>query len=203
VRTGRRTAFGGIAERLRMRPPDTAFERGVRRFGYLLSEAMLVLVLLIFGVNTYFHKPVPIRCSFSIAHGGGPDAAVAAGHHQRQPVPRRPDHGQGGRHRGAPGIHREPGQHGRALHRQDRHLTEGTCNWPRPSIPRGRLRGCHLAVLPHARLQTGLANPLGCGHLRPRGLDVAAVSKIDEIPYDFVRKSLSVIVRQGADGPSP
>jgi hypothetical protein len=34
VYTGRATAFGAIAERLRLRPPETAFEQGVRRFGY-------------------------------------------------------------------------------------------------------------------------------------------------------------------------
>ncbi|MDZ7393314.1 MAG: cation-transporting P-type ATPase, partial [candidate division KSB1 bacterium] len=33
VQTGRATVFGQVAERLRLRPPETEFERGVRRFG--------------------------------------------------------------------------------------------------------------------------------------------------------------------------
>jgi Mg2+-importing ATPase len=37
VRTGRRTEFGAIAARLRSRPEETDFARGVRQFGYLLS----------------------------------------------------------------------------------------------------------------------------------------------------------------------
>ncbi len=38
VQTGTATAFGQIAERLELRPPETEFERGIRRFGYLLTE---------------------------------------------------------------------------------------------------------------------------------------------------------------------
>jgi Mg2+-importing ATPase len=34
VHTGKETEFGKVSERLRLRPPETEFERGVRRFGY-------------------------------------------------------------------------------------------------------------------------------------------------------------------------
>lgn len=51
VHTGRATEFGQIAERLRLRPPQTEFEHGVRRFGALLLEITLVLVINIFAVN--------------------------------------------------------------------------------------------------------------------------------------------------------
>src|SRR4029077_2773024 len=36
VRTGSATEFGAIAHRLTLRPPETEFDRGIRRFGYLL-----------------------------------------------------------------------------------------------------------------------------------------------------------------------
>jgi len=45
VQTGKATAFGHIAEKLALRPPETDFERGIRRLGYLLTEVMLLLVL--------------------------------------------------------------------------------------------------------------------------------------------------------------
>ncbi|HMM70711.1 MAG TPA: cation-transporting P-type ATPase, partial [Rhodocyclaceae bacterium] len=35
IETGERTQFGRIAQRLNLRPPETEFERGIRRFGYL------------------------------------------------------------------------------------------------------------------------------------------------------------------------
>ena len=67
VQTGKATAFGQIAERLSLRPPETEFERGVRRFGYLLTEVMLILVLIVFAINVFFHKPVLDSLLFSVA----------------------------------------------------------------------------------------------------------------------------------------
>ena len=40
VKTGSSTEFGAIAHRLMLRPPETEFDRGIRRFGYLLTSAM-------------------------------------------------------------------------------------------------------------------------------------------------------------------
>jgi Mg2+-importing ATPase len=50
----------------------------------------------------------------------------------------------------------------------------------------------------NATLQSGMANPLDEGIAASRNPedDLAAYEKIDEIPYDFTRKRLSVIVRQ-------
>ncbi len=56
VETGRRTAFGAIAARLRARPPETDFARGVRQFGYLLIRAMVVIVLFVLTVNLLLHR---------------------------------------------------------------------------------------------------------------------------------------------------
>ena len=38
VQTGANTAFGQIAARPALRPPETEFERGIRRLGYLLMD---------------------------------------------------------------------------------------------------------------------------------------------------------------------
>jgi P-type Mg2+ transporter len=67
VATGRNTRFGKIADRLRLRRPETEFERGVRRFGYLLAEITLLLVLAIFGFNVFLHKPVLDSFLFALA----------------------------------------------------------------------------------------------------------------------------------------
>ena len=67
VRTGTATEFGKVAERLRLRSPETEFERGVRRFWYLLMEVTLVLVIVIFAINVYFHRPVLEAFIFSLA----------------------------------------------------------------------------------------------------------------------------------------
>jgi len=67
ISTGRKTRFGKIAESLRLRRPETEFERGVRRFGYLLAEVTLLLVLVIFGFNVFLHKPVLDSFLFALA----------------------------------------------------------------------------------------------------------------------------------------
>src|SRR6185369_8173674 len=58
VETGRRTAFGAIAGRLRARPPETDFARGVHQFGYLLLRVMIAIVLFVLTVNLLLGRPV-------------------------------------------------------------------------------------------------------------------------------------------------
>lgn len=67
VHTGRSTEFGRISERLRLRPPETEFEHGIRRFGYLLLEITLVLVIAIFALNVYLARPVLDSFLFALA----------------------------------------------------------------------------------------------------------------------------------------
>ena len=49
---------GRSPARLRARPPETDFARGVRQFGYLLIRAMIVIVLFVLTVNLLLHRPV-------------------------------------------------------------------------------------------------------------------------------------------------
>jgi P-type Mg2+ transporter len=67
IRTGGKTEFGKISGRLRLRPPETDFEKGIRRFGYMLMEITLVLVILIFAINVLLHKPALDSFLFSLA----------------------------------------------------------------------------------------------------------------------------------------
>jgi len=56
--TGKNTEFGKVSERLKLKPPETEFERGIRRFGYFLGEVTIFLVVIIFAINVYLHRPV-------------------------------------------------------------------------------------------------------------------------------------------------
>ena len=67
VHTGAATEFGAVSERLRLRPPETEFERGVRQFGAFLMEVTLVLIVLIFAINVYLARPVLESFLFSLA----------------------------------------------------------------------------------------------------------------------------------------
>jgi P-type Mg2+ transporter len=67
VRTGKLTEFGKISDKLRIRPVETDFERGIRRFGYMLMEITLLLVIVIFAINVILHKQALDSFLFSLA----------------------------------------------------------------------------------------------------------------------------------------
>jgi P-type Mg2+ transporter len=67
IRTAMQTEFGKISDTLRLKAPETDFERGVRRFGYMLMEITMVLVVIIFAVNVLLHKPILDSFLFSMA----------------------------------------------------------------------------------------------------------------------------------------
>jgi Mg2+-importing ATPase len=56
VRTGKATEFGKVSQRLTFRQPETEFEHGVRRFGYLLMEVTMILIFAIFAINVFLHR---------------------------------------------------------------------------------------------------------------------------------------------------
>ncbi|MDP9077037.1 MAG: magnesium-translocating P-type ATPase [Bacteroidota bacterium] len=67
VKTALETEFGKISAGLQTKAPETDFERGIRKFGYMLMEITLVLVLVIFAINVFLHKPVLDSFLFSLA----------------------------------------------------------------------------------------------------------------------------------------
>ncbi len=67
VQTGPGTEFGRIAERLTLRPPMTEFEHGIHQFGNLLTRIMLVLVALVYVINTILARPAIDSLLFAIA----------------------------------------------------------------------------------------------------------------------------------------
>ena len=204
VETGRRTAFGAIAARLRAREPETDFARGVRQFGYLLIRV------------DGRHRPVrpdgespapPSGRRVAAVRGCArrrPLAGAVAGDRQRDPLGRRPGHEQAGRHRPPPGRDREPRQHGHPVHRQDRHADRRRRSFSAtPPIRSGRSSDevRQLAFL-NAAFETGIDNPLDAAIVaagEQAGLTTAGHAKIDEIPYDFLRRRLTIVVAEGGD----
>ena len=196
--TGKRTEFGRIAARLNLRPPETDFERGIRRLGYLLSEVMFVLVLVIFAINVFTHKPVLDSLLFSVALAVGLTP-------QLLPAVININLAKGSQ------VMAEKGVIVRRLESIENFgsmdvlctdktgtLTQGVVQVDGAFNLERKLseQVFHLAYL-NAQLQTGLANPLDAAILAKGLAQGELPEKIDEIPYDFVRKRLSVIVRQG------
>ncbi|HEX6543468.1 MAG TPA: magnesium-translocating P-type ATPase [Ktedonobacterales bacterium] len=61
VATGGKTAFGDIVARLAARPPETEFDRGMRQFGILIMQTVVFLVLFVLIVNLAFHHQSPFE----------------------------------------------------------------------------------------------------------------------------------------------
>lgn len=61
VHIGKETEFGKVSQRLRARPEETEFEKGVLRFGYFLSEVTLLMVIAIFVINVFLARPYLLK----------------------------------------------------------------------------------------------------------------------------------------------
>jgi len=65
--TGGHTQLGAIAARLAERPPQTAFEHGIRDFGLFITRTVLFLVLFIGVVSVTLHRPPLESLLFAVA----------------------------------------------------------------------------------------------------------------------------------------
>ena len=66
-RTGDATAFGQLSGTLMAPPPPTAFELGIRQFGFLILRLTIFLVLFVLAVNVMFHRPWLKSLMFALA----------------------------------------------------------------------------------------------------------------------------------------
>ncbi len=196
VSTGNATQFGAVASRLTLRPPETEFDRGLKRFGYLLTSAMLVMVVLVFALNALIGRPLAETLLFSIALAVGlsPELlpAILSVNLARgaQAMAR---HGVLVKHLAAI---ENLGSMDVLCTDKTGTLTEGVVRLGGAFDEQGRESSEVLTLAArNAALQTGLANPLDEAILDAHRPDLAGLEKLGEIPYDFVRKRLSVVLR--------
>ena len=191
---GRDTEFGAVADRLKLRPPETDFERGVRRFGYLLMEVTLLLVIGIFAFNVYLHRPVLDSFLFSMALAVGLTP-------QLLPAIVSINLAQGARRMCE---HKVIVKRLAAIENfgsmdvlctdKTGTITEGVVTLQSVTDLEGQesdlaLRYAYL----NASFQTGFSSPIDEAIRKYRPIDIAAWKKLDEVPYDFLRKRLSVL----------
>jgi Mg2+-importing ATPase len=198
VQTGASTEFGQIAKNLTLRPPETEFERGVRRFGYLLTQIMLFLTLAVFAINVIFQKPAIDSLLFSVALAVGITP-------QLLPAIISITLAKGSRTMAKEGVIvrrltaiENFGSMDVLCTDKTGTLTEGVVRLDGAVDVDGQASEAvfHLAYL-NSSLQMGMVNSLDAAIVGARSLDISAVKKRGEIPYDFNRKRLSVIVQEG------
>jgi Mg2+-importing ATPase len=196
VHTGSDTEFGKVSERLAARVEETGFERGVRRFGYLLLEITLMLVIGIFAINVLLRRPVldsflfalalavgltpqllPAIISINLAHGARRMAGTKVIVKRLASI-------------------EDFGSMDVLCSDKTGTLTEGVVHVRSTLDATGAESGevRRLAWL-NARFESGFENPIDVA-LRALPPQDEGWTKRDEEPYDFERRRLSVLVEK-------
>lgn len=198
TRTGLRTEFGAIAARLKARPPETEFARGVRQFGVLLVRVMAVIVVFVLMVNLLMGRPVTDSLLFAVALAVGISPELL-------PAIISVTLSAGARAMSRRGV---------IVRRLDAIENLGSmdilCTDKTGTLTIG-IMALHDAVDPadgasdevrrlgclNSLFQTGIANPLDAALVdaaKQAGITGDGNTKIDEIPYDFLQRRLTVVL---------
>ena len=203
VTTGARTRFGDIAARLSTRPSETEFEHGLRRFSTLILTTTVLLVLFILMMSIVLHRDPFESLLFAVALGVGltPEflpmittvtlARGAMRMADRQVIVKR-----------LPAI-QNLGSIDILCSDKTGTLTAGVMQLDRSLDPAGNASPRPLALARiNSACETGIRSPFDVAILAhdppqaadpPRSAD-GSYTKVDEIPFDFERRRLSVVV---------
>ncbi len=198
VRTGLATEFGRIADRLTLRPPETEFDRGIRRFGYLLTSAMLLMVLLVFVAHMFRGRPPVETLLFAVALAVGLSPELL-------PAILAVNLARGARMMARHGVLVRRLNAIENLGSMDVLCTDKTGTLTEGVVKLDGAFGADGAPSPevlalavcNAACETGVASPLDEAILRGRATPDAQIQKVAEIPFDFLRKRVTVVVRSG------
>ena len=202
LKTGARTAFGAIAERLATRPAETEFERSMKHFGMLIMRAVFFLVLFILVIRVALHKDAFESFLFAVALAVGltPEflpmiTSVTLA-------------------RGAIRMSRDQVvvKHLSAI--QNFGTIDVLCSDKTGTLTTGIMslaasvdflgkpseRAIELGYI-NSKLETGIRSPLDAAILKLQRPDSDGYMKCDEIPFDFERRRLSIVVeKKGSTG---
>jgi Mg2+-importing ATPase len=199
VHTGAATEFGAIAGRLMLRPPETEFDRGIRHFGYLLTTAMLILIVVVFTIHALQGRPSIETLLFAIALAVGLSPELL-------PAILSVSLAHGARMMGERGVLvrrlnaiENLGSMNVLCTDKTGTLTEGAIRVEGAYTPDGQPSSDVLELASrNAALETGLDSPLDTAILDARQPDLSRMTKLGEVPFDFVRKCVAVTVRDDA-----
>jgi len=198
VKTGSSTEYGRIAKRLVAREPETEFERGLRRFGALMMEVTLVLVLFVFFINALFKRGVLESLLFAVALAVGLTPELL-------PMIMSINLSKGALAMSKKGVIVKRLASIQNFGNMDVLCTDKT----------GTLTENKITLVLHVDVEgndnekvllysflnsyyeTGLKSPLDEAILGYKDIDVKGYQKIDEVPFDFTRKRVSVVVEHG------
>ncbi|RHX86679.1 magnesium-translocating P-type ATPase [Leptospira stimsonii] len=195
VRTGKDTEFGKISERLKLRPPENEFETGVRKFGFFLLHITLLLVIAIFVINVLLGRSVLDSFLFSLALAVGltPQLLPAI-------ISINLSHGAKKMAEKKVIVKRLTaienfGNMNIICSDKTGTLTEGTVKMESAmDIFGNKNETVALYAFINASFETGFVNAIDESIRNDLQFEISEYKKEDEIPYDFIRKCLSIVV---------
>lgn len=213
VATGLASAFGDIAARLAMKAPETEFERGTRAFGLLIMKTVIFLIAFVFLVSAALRHDPFESLLFAIALGVGLTPEFL-------PMITTVTLGQGAVRMARQKVivkHLEAIQNFGSMDvlcsDKTGTLTSGDTVLSRHLDPLGNAceRPFLLAYI-NSYFETGVENSLNKAILQKAGAspldlailkhdhpDITRYQKLDEIPFDFERRRLSIVVGAGGE----
>lgn len=200
ITTGKCTVLGNLSTHVSDAAPETSFERGIRNFGYLLMEITLLLVLVIFAINVLLHKPVLNSFLFSLALAVGLTP-------QLLPAIISVNLAKGAKKMAGKKVIVK-----KIATIEDLGSMDILCSDKTGTITEGKVvvkemlgwEGQTNDLLAryawlNAKLQKGYPNPIDDSIIQNAHYDTASVFIQNEIPYDFIRKRLTLRLKEGAE----
>lgn len=198
MKTGSQTEIGQIADTIQKPSHATSFELATRRFGMLIMWLTVLLVLFVLLVNAWLHKPWLESFLFAVALAVGltPEllpmvVSVTLA-------------------RGAIRMSRLNMIVKRQSAIQDLGSMDVFCTDKTGTLTEAKIRlersldavgedSPHVLELAYlnSHFETGIRSPLDTAILSAKTLDVSAWHKVDEIPFDFERRRISVLIDNG------
>ena len=198
IGTGKDTEFGKISERLKLKSPETEFERGVRRFGYFLMEVTLILVFVVFVINMFLNRDTVMNSflfSLALAVGLTPQLLPAI-------ISINLAHGAKMMAKGKVIVKRLAsienfGSMDVLCSDKTGTLTDGTVRLQSAIGVSGKASDkVFLYAYLNASFESGFINPIDEAIRNFKTIDVKGYVKLDEHPYDFIRKRLSIMLSE-------
>ena len=202
VRTGGSTEYGKIAKELVGRVPETEFERGLRRFGFLIMQVALVLVIFVFFINAFL-KPAVSQQQSDILESLLFAVALAVGlTPELLPMIVSVNLSRGALEMSKKNVIVKRLASIQNFGNMDVLCTDKTGTLTENVITlvlhvdiEGKdSEKVLLYAFVNSYYETGLKSPLDGAVLRYKHLDVKGFDKVDEVPFDFIRRRVSIIV---------
>ncbi|HLN89675.1 MAG TPA: magnesium-translocating P-type ATPase [Candidatus Binatia bacterium] len=202
AKTGSATEYGKIAKKLTEKPPETEFERGIKGFGFLIMQVTFLLVIFVFLIISLRNPNTngvveALLFAVALAVGLTPELLPMIITINLS--------------RGAMAMSKKGVIVKRLSAIENFGSMNVLCTDKTGTLTENRIKLILNADLEgnedekvflysflNSAFQTGLKSPLDEAILNHKEVDISKIQKIDEVPFDFIRRRVSVVVeRQG------